>query len=434
MASARPAAAERGRRRPAARRRPNPVEHQILLTATLCLLAAGAVMVYSASSAQTLLEGEGDGTAYLVKYVAYGALGLVVMQLLAHGGGVALVRRVTPALLGLSFALLVAVKLPGVGVEVNGARRWIGAGPLQFQPSELMKLSLVLYAAGLLAKRPARLRTLEGIVNPLLVVCGAAILLIVSQPDLGTALVVVFTLGALLLVAGAPLRLLGLLGAAVAVLVVAFAVVEPYRAARLTAFVNPWAHASSIGFQAVQGQIALGSGGLFGVGLGESVQKVFYLPEAHTDFILAVIGEELGVAGICGLLFLYGLIGYAGLRTAKAAATRHAQLLAAGLTSLILCQALLNVFAVLGLAPLTGVPLPFISSGSSSLLVLLATMGLLLDLARGGGHLAAVARPPGRREDARGSRRAESGDRRRRDGRTRRPRAGGGRRAADAGR
>ena len=129
--------------------------------------------------------------------------------------------------------------------------------------------------------------------------------------------------------------------------------VEPYRRARLTAFLNPWADAGDAGFQAVQGQIALGSGGLFGLGLGESVQKIFYLPEAHTDFILAVIGEELGVAGICVLLFLYGLIAYAGLRTAKAAKGGYAKLLAAGLTSLILCQALLNVFAVLGLAPLT---------------------------------------------------------------------------------
>ena len=193
-----------------------------------------------------------------------------------------------------------------------------------------------------------------------------------------------------------------------------FIVIEPYRAARLTAFINPWAHADSVGFQSVQGQIALGSGGFFGVGLGESVQKVFYLPEAHTDFILAVIGEELGIAGICGLLFLYGLIGYAGLRTAKTAATRYAQLLAAGLTGLIMCQALLNIFAVLGIAPLTGVPLPFISSGSSSLLVLLATMGLLLNIAaRSTSHLVALpGEPAGRREDARGSRGAESVDRR----------------------
>ncbi len=409
---------------PTSRRRTKPVEYNILFTATLCLLAAGAVMVYSASSARTLLEGHDDSTLYLVKYLAFGAGGLVVLQLLARGG-LDLLPRFTPALLAFSFLMLIAVKIPGVGVEANGARRWLGAGPLQFQPSELMKLALVLYAAGLLATTPSRLRSLRGVTGPLLVVTGAAIVLVASQPDLGTALVIAFTMGALLLVAGVPLRLLGKIAGVGAVLVLVFILIEPYRAARLTAFINPWAHADSVGFQSVQGQIALGSGGFFGVGLGESVQKVFYLPEAHTDFILAVIGEELGIAGICGLLFLYGLIGYAGLRTAKAAATRYTQLLAAGLTGLIMCQALLNVFAVLGIAPLTGVPLPFISSGSSSLLTLMATMGLLLNIAaRSTTHLAAVAHPTDQRGDARGSGRVESGDRGGRDGRARRARAG----------
>ena len=411
---------------PKSKRKPRPVEYNILLTATLCLLAAGAVMVYSASSARTLLEGQGDGSAYLVKYVAYGALGLVVLQVLARGG-LELLPRLTPALLGLSFVLLVAVKVPGIGVEINGAQRWIGAGPLQFQPSELMKLALVLHAAGVLATRPGRLRTMRPVIRPLLVVAGAAIVLIVSQPDLGTALVIAFTMGTLLLVCGAPMAMLTRIGAVGAVLVLLFALIDPERVSRLTAFVNPWADATDTGFQAVQGQIALGSGGLFGVGIGESVQKVFYLPEAHTDFILAVIGEELGVAGVCGLLLLYGMIGYAGLRTAKAAATRYQQLLAAGLTGLILCQALLNVFAVLGIAPLTGVPLPFISSGSSSLLVLLATMGLLLNIAaRSTSHLTLLPQPPGERADARGSS-GESADRSRRDGRARGARAGGGR-------
>src|SRR3954451_6952843 len=416
------------------RRAPKPVEYNILLTATLCLLAAGAVMVYSASSARTLLEGQGDGTAYLVKYLVFGAAGLVLLQVLARGG-LELLPRVTPALLALSFVLLVVVKLPGVGVEINGARRWIGAGPLPFQPSELMKLALVLYATGLLATTPSRLRSLrDGAAGPLLLVAGAAIVLIASQPDLGTALVIAFTLGALLLVAGVPLGLLGRIAGVGALLVALFIVVEPYRAARVTAFLNPWAHAASSGFQSVQGQIALGSGGLFGVGLGESVQKVFYLPEAHTDFILAVIGEELGVAGICGLLFLYGLIAYAGLRTAKAARTRYTQLLATGLTALILCQALLNVFAVLGIAPLTGVPLPFISSGSSSLLVLLAAMGLLLNVAsRSSAHLASLPLPDSMQDDAQGSADAQGADRSRRDGRARGARAGG-RRAADGGR
>jgi cell division protein FtsW len=272
---------------------------------------------------------------------------------------------------------------------------------------------------------------MRAVIRPLLLVAGAAIVLIASQPDLGTVLVIAFTLGALLLVAGTPMALLGRLGASSAVLVLLFALIDPERVSRLTSFVNPWADPSGSGLQAVQAQIALGSGGLFGVGLGESVQKVFYLPEAHTDFILAVIGEELGVAGICGLLLLYGMIGYAGLRTAKTAATRYQQLLAAGLTAMILCQALLNACAVLGIAPVTGVPLPFISSGGTSLVVLLATMGLLLNIAaRSTSHLTLAPRPPGERADAGGSRGADSGDRGGRDGGTRRARAGG-RRAAE---
>jgi len=231
----------------------------------------------------------------------------------------------------------------------------------------------------------------------------------------------------MLVAAGLPLRQLGLVAAGVSLLIVLFALLEPYRRARLTAFLNPWDHAGTIGFQSVQGQIAIGSGGLFGVGPGQSVQKVFYLPEAHTDFILAVIGEELGVAGICCLLALYGMIGYAGLRTAKSARGAYAKLLAAGLTSLILCQALLNIYTVLGLAPLTGVPLPFISSGSSSLIVLLAAMGLLLNVAGGGStHLRAVRARRGKEDRGRTADRDRGG----RDGRSRRAGHRGRRRAA----
>src|SRR3954452_8540269 len=413
-------AAARARKPPARGSRQaavKPLEHNILLTATLCLLAAGAVMVYSASSARTLLQGQGDGTTYLVRYVIYGALGLVALHQLSRRG-LDVVARVTGPLLAIAFAGLVLVKLPGIGVEVNGARRWIGAGPLQFQPSELAKLALVLYAVKFLAEKPGRVRE-PRLLMPLLGVAGLACLLVASQPDLGTALVVAFTLGCLLIAAGMPMRYL--LGAAAAgvVLVVLFALIEPYRRARLTALIDPWSHASTSGFQSVQGQIALGSGGLTGVGLGQSVQKIFYLPEAHTDFILAVVGEELGVIGVSALLFLYGLIAYAGLRVAQRA-KGYAQLLAAGLTALVLCQALLNVFAVLGLAPLTGVPLPFISYGSSNLLVMLAGMGLLLNIADGGKvRLRVVAGSAGAR-----------GDRSRRDSRARGAGSGSRRRAA----
>jgi cell division protein FtsW len=390
----------------ARRRHPHPIEHNLLLTATLCLLAAGAVMVFSASSARTLLSGQGDGTAYLIRYVGYGAVGFLLLHVVSRRG-LELLPRLTGPLLGASFVALVLVKVPGFGVEVNGARRWLGAGPLVFQPSEVMKLALVLYSAKILAERNLKWRHPREI-GPILLVALCAAALVASQPDLGTALVIAFTLTALLVAAGFPVRFLLMGAGAAAFLIFVYAISEPYRRARLTTFLDPWQHAGDAGFQAVQGQIALGSGGLFGRGIGQSVQKIFYLPEAHTDFILAIIGEELGVAGVMVVLFLYGMVAYAGLRVAKAAKGAYAKLLAAGITSLILSQACLNVFAVLGLAPLTGVPLPFISYGATNLTVLLAGMGLLLNVAAGGSaHLKVVE----------GSRRRHGSDDRHRRGR-----------------
>jgi cell division protein FtsW len=409
------------------RKQQQPLEHRLLLTATLCLLAGGAVMVYSASSARTLLEGDGDGTAYLIKYLVYGGVGLVLMQVIARQS-LASIRRFTPYLLLAAFVLLLLVLVPGFGVKINGARRWLGVGPLQFQPAEIMKVALVLHAAAIMSARPKLALNLRTAAGPIVGVGAAAILLVAAQPDLGTALVISFTLAAMLVAAGMPLRQLGLIAGVGAFLVLVFAILEPYRRARLTAFMNPWADAGGSGFQSVQGQIALGSGGLFGLGPGQSVQKIFYLPEAHTDFILAVIGEELGVAGICVLLSLYGMIGYAGLRTAKAAKGAYAKLLAAGLTSLILCQALLNIYTVLGLAPLTGVPLPFISSGSTSLIVLLCSMGLLLNVAQGGSLPLRAVGPS--RDRSQRQKAADDRDRSRRDSGARRARAGHRRRAA----
>src|SRR3989475_7259046 len=378
------------------------LEQRMLLTATLCLLAFGAVMVYSASSATTLLQGRGNGSGYLVRYLVYGSIGLLIMRLLARDG-VRFLTRITGPLLGVSFVLVLAVRVPHLGVSVNGARRWLGTGPLQFQPSELMKLALVLYAAALLARRPPRGHDLRELVNPLVVVVAAAVLLIGTQPDLGTALVIAFTVTAILVAAGVSLRTMAVIAGVALAVVLLYALVRPYARARLTSFLNPWAHAAGSGFQAVQGQIAIGSGGLFGVGPGQSVQKIFYLPEAPTDFILAVIAEELGVVGVCALMFLYGLIAYAGLRTAKAARSFYSALIAVGVTSLIVSQALLNTCAVLGLAPLTGVPLPFVSYGSSSLIVMLASMGLLMNVAAGGSvHLRLLSVPRTRALDARG--------------------------------
>ena len=410
-------------RRRSVTRRPPPLEHRILVTATLCLLAFGAVMVYSASSGLSVLRSQGgSGTSEFVRYLAFGTLGLAAMQYLSKRGLTFLTSRMVTIMLLGSMALLLAVLLPGVGRMVNGARRWFAAGPIQFQPSELMKLSLVLYASRYLAENPRRLRGLREAIGPIALVAGPAILLIVAEPDLGTALVIAFALTAMLVAAGMPVRHLAMLGGLAALAVVALVLAEPYQQARLTAFLHPWAAASKNGYQSVQGQIALGSGGLLGVGLGRSVQKLFYLPEAQTDFILAVIGEELGVLGIAGVICLYGMIAYAGLRTARRAASRYAKLLATGLTSLILCQGLLNIFVVLGLAPLTGVPLPFISYAPSNLCIMLAAVGLLLNIASPSARLRVVD-PPTRD-------RAADRDRRRRDRGTRRAGAGSRRRAA----
>jgi cell division protein FtsW len=369
-----------------------PIEYNLLLTATLCLLAFGVVMVFSASSTTSLLGQSGDSAYYLKRTVLFGAGGLLVMRVLSLRG-MRLLRPLTPLLVAASFFGLLAVLIPGVGVSANGAQRWIGAGLFQVQPSEFAKLALILYGAHLLAARPRMTRGIRTLM-PYLALVGLACTLMVAEPDLGTAIVVCLATGALLVAAGVKIRHLALLGAAIGVVLLLAIAIEPYRMQRLTGFLNPSGDPGGAGFQAIQAKIALGSGGIFGVGLGQSLQKAFYLPEAHTDMIAAVAGEELGLVGLSMLVGLFGLFGYAGLRTAQRARDRYGKLLAAGLTSLILVQGIVNLFAVLGLAPLTGVPLPFVSYGNSSLLVMLAATGLLLNVARGG-QAAAPARRGG---------------------------------------
>ncbi len=413
----------------AAKRSKPRLEHSLLYTATLCLLAFGAVMVYSASSAESLLAGTGDPSYYLKRYVAFAVVGLVVLHVLSRHG-LRLVRPLIPALLGLSFILTVAVMVPGVGVTVNGATRWLAAGPIQFQPSELLKVAIVLYAAQLLARRPWAVETIRGLLLPLGLVVGAACVLLLAQPDLGTAIVICLAIGMLLVAAGARVKHLAAIAATGTALTLVMILIEPYRRERLISFLDPWSNASDSGFQVVQSMIAIGSGGVFGVGLGESVQKVFYLPEAHTDMILAIVGEELGVLGILAVAALYGIIAYAGFRAAKLARDRLAKLLAAGLTALILSQATLNLFAVMGMAPLTGVPLPFMSYGNSNLIVLLGAMGILLNVASGARVEAARAGSDGRLRVVEGERSGSGRDRGRRDRRSRGAGARGRRRAA----
>jgi cell division protein FtsW len=384
----------KAKKRPKKRARPHSTEYNMLLTATLCLLALGAVMVFSASSTTRVLQDGGlsDSAFYLKRTLMFGAVGLVIMHLVARHG-LAAVRNLTPLILGGSIFLLLAVL--AVGTEVNGATRWIGGGFLQVQPSELAKVALILYGADLLAQRPKRVRSLEGVM-PFLLVAGVSCLLIMLQPDMGTTMVIAFAVAATLVAAGVRPVDLGKVALVIGGLALLMAIIEPYRMARLTAFLNPGADATGAGFQAAQAKIALGSGGLFGVGIGNGVQKAFYLPEAHTDMISAVIGEELGLIGIAGVVGLFGMFGYAGFKVAQKAKDTYGKVLVAGLTSLVLVQATINLFAVMGLAPLTGVPLPFVSYGNSSLMATLFSVGLILNVARGGTAKAArVATPSG---------------------------------------
>ncbi len=394
LGRARPAKAKKKRRAKA--RRAVSTEYNLLLTATLCLLAFGAVMVFSASSTTQVLQNGGLSSSayYLQRTLIVGAIGLVVMHFTArHGLGA--IRRATPLLLGGSIFLLVVVL--GAGQSVNGASRWIGAGSIQIQPSELAKVALVLYSADMLAREPKRLRSIKGFM-PILLMAGAACLLIMMEPDMGTAMVVALAVGATLIAAGAAPRDLGKVALVIGVCVLLLTIVEPYRMARLTSFLHPGAETEGAGFQAAQAKIALGSGGLFGVGIGNGVQKAFYLPEAHTDMISAVIGEELGLVGILGVVGLFGMFGFAGLRIAQKAKDNYGKILVAGLTSMVLVTAMINLFAVMGLAPLTGVPLPFISYGNSALLSCLFAVGLILNVARGG--TASAARRDGSRGGA----------------------------------
>ncbi|MGB2874234.1 MAG: putative lipid II flippase FtsW [Gaiellaceae bacterium] len=382
------------------------LEASVLTLVTLGLVAFGLVMVYSATSASAALA-NGDPAYYLKRQVGYALLGLVLMVIVSRIN-YRVLRRLAPTLMVSSLALLLGVL--AIGQSVNGARRWLTLGPAVFQPSELAKLSLAIWAAAYLTrKRPPR-RLVE-LWRPIGLLTTVFCVLLVAEPDLGTAITIMLMLAAMLLVAGTPARTLGAglsIAGAASLLAVWF---EPYRRARLFSFLNPWHDAQGTGYQTVQAMIGLGSGGLFGRGLGQSVEKANFLPEAHTDMIFAIIGEELGLIGSTAVILAYGAFAYFGLKIALGCRDPFGKRLAAGLTVLVCGQAAINLAAVMGVAPLTGIPLPFVSYGGSSLVVGLVSVGILLNIAG----------------DA-GTKRASLPDRSRGDGRPRaaRARSGGG--------
>jgi cell division protein FtsW len=369
------------------------LESHILILVTLGLSAFGLVMVYSATSAPAALGG-GDPGFYLKRQVIYAAVGIGLLILASRTDFRAL-RYLAPILVLSSAFLCLAVL--AVGQEVNGARRWLIVGPFTVQPSELAKLSLAIWAAAYLARRPAP-RNLGELARPLGLTVGAFCALILVEPDLGTVIALVLVVGAILVVSGAPLRVLAAGGSLTAGLALAAIWVTPYRRERFFSFLDPWQDAQGTGFQTVQAMIGLGSGGIFGTGLGQGVQKVNYLPEAHTDMIFAIVGEELGLIGAGAVIAAYLAFAYAGLRVALRCRDPFGKRLAAGLTALVCGQALINLAAVLGVAPLTGITLPFMSYGGSSLIVSLAAVGVLLNIAVNDGRARAALPDRGRRD------------------------------------
>jgi cell division protein FtsW len=352
------------------------LEYHLLVLVTLGLVAFGLVMVYSASSARALLSSDAP-SYYLKRQAIYAVMGLVALVILSRFDFHRL-RHATQPLLAVTFFLLVAVL--AIGTAVNGARRWIPIGFMNFQPSELAKLVLALWTAALLARKPAP-RTLGELAKPIGVVVGLACALILIEPDLGTAIAIAIMVSAILVVSGTRIRLLAsATGIATGIVLLAIWF-EPYRRERIFSFLDPWHDPQGAGFQAVQSMIALGSGGFFGVGLGESVQKIYYLPEASTDMIFAIVGEELGLVGVMAVIAAFAVFAYAGFNIALHCRDPFGKRLAAGITALICGQAAVNVSAVMGIAPLTGIPLPFVSYGGSSLVVGLAAVGILLNIA-----------------------------------------------------
>ncbi|HUM13559.1 MAG TPA: putative lipid II flippase FtsW [Myxococcaceae bacterium] len=350
----------------------------VLLGAVLALVSLGLVMVYSAS-AVTAAEKQGNGFYFLQRQLLAAGVGLVVMATAVRVGYRRLARLAFPMLL-LSIVLLVLVLVPGVGTVVGGARRWLRLPGLSLQPAEIAKFTWVVYLAYSLAKKREKVATFSIGFLPHLLLAGLLVALCMAEPDFGSSVELLVLLFILLFAAGT--RLSYLVGSVLLALPLAYGAIahSPYRLRRFTAFLDPWAHRHDIGYQVAQSLISVGSGGLFGLGLGESRQKLFFLPEAHTDFIFSIIGEELGLLGAVATIVLYGIVVWRGTRAALRASETFGTYLGLGLTAMLGVQAAVNMSVAMGMLPTKGLTLPFVSYGGCSLVISMAAAGVLLSL------------------------------------------------------
>ena len=353
---------------------------EVFLTA-LVLTCVGIVMVYSASSVAAQAQYH-DGAFFLKRQIIYALIGLAAMSV-AWKVHYAKLRRWTVPLLAVTVVAVIIVLFPHIGRVAGGARRWLPLGGVfNFQPAELAKLGMILYLSNFLANRGPRAREFgSGLLPPLIVFLILAVA-ILKQPDLGSVLILAMITGVMLFVGGARLGHLLALGCAAVPAVFVVVMHASYRSSRLLAFLDPWKDPQRSGFHIIQSLLALGSGGVTGLGLGHSTQKFFYLPERHTDFIFAIIGEELGLAGAVVVLILFMLLAVWGYRISSRLPDRYGILLTTGLTTMLVGQAALNIGVVSGAVPITGVPLPFISFGGSSLVFSYLAIGILLNVSQ----------------------------------------------------
>lgn len=352
----------------------------ILFFSVLSMLAIGVVMVFSSSAVSAQVNFQ-DSYYFLKRqliWVSMGLIGMIVLMNIDYH----VWRKFSIPFLVTTLFLLVLVLIPGLGKVVNGARRWLGVGSLYLQPSELAKLAMALYCADNLSRRQGLVKKFKQGIVPILLLLLLVFALILLEPDLGTALSIGAMVFILFYAAGAKLSHLGSLGAVGVFGVISAIIAEPYRLKRLMAFSDPWSDPLDAGYHIIQSLYALGSGGLFGVGLGRSREKFLYLPEPHTDFIFAILGEELGFLGTATVVLLFLLLAWRGFRTAMSAPDIFGSMLATALTTVVTIQALMNIAVVTASMPVTGIPLPFISFGGSSLIFNLASIGVLLNISR----------------------------------------------------
>ena len=351
-----------------------------ILISTLLILTIGVIMVYSASAVLALHD-FGDSYYYLKRQLIFAVLGIVAM-IITMNTDYRLWKRFAKVGIIISFVLLILVLIPGIGVVRGGARSWLGIASFGIQPSEFMKLAMILFISKLLSEQHSRITSFRTGLMPMLLLLGSAFGLIMLQPDLGTGAVLIGATMMVIFTAGARISHIVWLGAAGFAGIVGLIAAAPYRLRRITAFLDPWEDPLGAGYQAIQSLYAIGPGGLVGLGLGMSRQKYNYLPEPQTDFIFSIIAEELGFIGGATVLLLFLMLVWRGMRIAITAPDTFGSLLAVGIVGMIAVQVLINIAVVTGMMPVTGITLPLISAGGSSLTLMLTAIGILLNISR----------------------------------------------------